>query len=452
LKNLSKFEDSKKFVQLALTLDPKNETFEILEKYLTDYEKIDAKKSLEFKEKGNSLFAENKLNEAMEEYNQAIEFNPIDPTLYHNRALVFQMLKKQENSKLDYHKSLEIDPKYVKARFKLATIYFEEKKDSECLNVLREGLEMNPKDSNLLPMFNIVFKRNQTVAMENLTTAQELYFEKEFDKALNLCNDSLNKFIEIGDKQGLEKGYNLLGSIYFSLNNFSRASICYNACLKFQQELSDAEGQAKTLNNLGTLCYTFHDDQHAVLYFEEAFKILKSLKKDYSHVLKNLISACLVSKNYKKALESNFELLKISKEEDNISIYQSIGRCYKLSSDYEKAIDVYLKAYELSKSLNDEPSEIQSLIGVGNCYEMLREFEKSIEYYGWSLEKCNETKNMNGKGETYENLGWVYFEMKEFEKSLSNFENSLIIFQNIKNDEKISTLKSNIDSVKSKIK
>ena len=432
-------------------MNPDDLTLKQLEEEYKNFDKIDFEKSEKFKEIGNKFFENGNLKEALENYNLAIEFNPIDSKIYHNRGFVFQKSKEIEKAKEDYQKCIEIEKSYVKARFKLASIYFEEKDDSKCLEVLREGLELNPKEENLLSLFKIIFNKVQKKTIETLESAQEAYFKKDYAKALNECNDSLNKFIEIGDKSGLEKGYNLLASIYFSLNNFSRASICYNECLKYQKELKNKEGEANTLSNLGTLCYTFHDDINASLYFEAAFKMLKEIKKDVKPVLKNLSTVYFILSDYKKSLNYSNELLKITKGKDQIPAIQSIGKCQKFLKEYENSIDSYLKAYELSKTNDDPTSEIQSLIGVGNCYEQLENFEKAIEYYEWSLEKCQETENLSGQGESFENLGWVYYTMKENEKSLSNFEKSLFLFTQLKNDQKIQILNQNIKQIKESV-
>eukprot|EP01080_Neovahlkampfia_damariscottae_P003974 gene3974-7230_t len=451
LKNLKKFKQSKEIVKTGLEIDPDNTTLKQLKEEYTNFDKIDSEKSEKFKQIGNKFFNEGNLQEALENYNTSIEFNPMESSIYHNRGFLFQKNKEIEKSKQDYHKCIQLDKNYVKARFKLASIYFEEKNESKCLEVLREGLEMNPKEENLLSLFNVIFKKVQKISMENLTTAQESYFNKDLGNALTLCDEALNKFIEIGDKNGLEKGYNLLASIYFSMNNFSRASICYNECLKYQKELKYKEGEANTLNNLGTLCYTFHDDVNASLYFESAYKMMKEMKKDLKPILKNLVTVHFTLSKFQKSLDFSMELLKLSTGIEKISVLQSIGKCQKFMKEYENSINSYLKAFDLSKEYDEFVSQIQSLIGVGNCYEQLENFEKSIEYYEWSLEKSQENEYFSGQGESYENLGWAYYTMKEYSKSLSNFEKSKLMFLKMSNEQKVKTMDENIKTIKEKI-
>ncbi|XP_014216249.1 mitochondrial import receptor subunit TOM70 [Copidosoma floridanum] len=73
-----------------------------------------------FKTEGNKLFQSGKFDEAIEQYNQAIEACPPEcieelATYYQNRAAAYEKLQKYSSVKADCNKALELKPKYVKA-------------------------------------------------------------------------------------------------------------------------------------------------------------------------------------------------------------------------------------------------------------------------------------------------------------------------------------------------
>jgi len=66
------------------------------------------------KEKGNTLFKQNKFNEAIEYYERAIKINNTIEVLYSNKGTCEKCLKNYKQAIKDYKKALEINPKKYK--------------------------------------------------------------------------------------------------------------------------------------------------------------------------------------------------------------------------------------------------------------------------------------------------------------------------------------------------
>eukprot|EP01084_Bolivina_argentea_P251818 422497_1 len=67
------------------------------------------------KAEGNKLFRQRKYEEALEKYNEAIEYDDQNAVYYSNRAAAFLHLNKWSHAVIDGQKAIELDPNYTKA-------------------------------------------------------------------------------------------------------------------------------------------------------------------------------------------------------------------------------------------------------------------------------------------------------------------------------------------------
>ncbi|KAK9760544.1 hypothetical protein K7432_015320, partial [Basidiobolus ranarum] len=69
------------------------------------------------KVRGNSLYAQGKYEEAIQEYTKAIIKSPSTAIYYTNRALTYMKLKKWDSVIDDCEKAMELDPNSVKGYY-----------------------------------------------------------------------------------------------------------------------------------------------------------------------------------------------------------------------------------------------------------------------------------------------------------------------------------------------
>ncbi|MEM0149693.1 MAG: RNase H family protein [Candidatus Micrarchaeaceae archaeon] len=93
----------------------------IADEVTTEYSMVDPKAKEHWHE-GNRLFEEEKFNEAIEEYTQAIKIYGEYANAYFNRALAYTILKKWYNAERDLRFVLKIEPKSVDAPLLLGEI------------------------------------------------------------------------------------------------------------------------------------------------------------------------------------------------------------------------------------------------------------------------------------------------------------------------------------------
>ena len=98
------------------------------------------------KEKGNNLYRQQKYQSAIQMYDEAIAIKPSAP-LYLNRAICEYFLENFGTCIENSTKSLELDPKYVKAYYRRAMAYFQLKRLPAAIEDLKTIVKLDLKSS-----------------------------------------------------------------------------------------------------------------------------------------------------------------------------------------------------------------------------------------------------------------------------------------------------------------
>ena len=239
------------------------------------------------------------------------------------------------------------------------------------------------------------------------------YYKAMFLKETNGMEDEIINLLESSAKQGNNKAYYMLGSIYESKFEFSKAQeylkkgkdageIYSVYSYNYNKNLSDVYSRIEELNKklkddtinqmekkeLGTLIV------EKVSNYEEGYNILKDF----------------LSENYPPALYAKAKILELEdKEEEAIQIYNEIfmkNKYYLAGFELASKLVKTSKNYELAmKVLEDTNSDEPVISGYkGFVYENMKQYKKAEENYLKAVEK-NDIGIMVYLGSLYENLG-----------------------------------------------
>ena len=116
------------------------------------------------KQKGNAYVKENKLNEAIKCFSEAIDLKveTINNSIYlSNRAFINLKLENYGLALSDSNKAIEINPNYIKAYYRRASAYLFLRKYDEALSDLKLLQKHFPSDIRRIWVRNIVVTQQQ---------------------------------------------------------------------------------------------------------------------------------------------------------------------------------------------------------------------------------------------------------------------------------------------------
>lgn len=111
----------------------------------------------------------------------------------------------------------------------------------------------------------------------------------------------------------------------------------------------------------------------------------------------------------------NDEQIKEAKKEETDYNYKTMGRIYRREGRYDKAVEAYTAAIDLS------PEKAENYFNRGNIYVDLKEYDKAVEDYTKAIELNSEYFV------AYNNRGYIYDKLREHQKALNDFTKAIDI-------------------------
>lgn len=187
----------------------------------------DAKKALE---KAQNFVKKNKANEALREYEKAIQLYPKYTTAYYEMGRVLEMTGQTEPARQAYLKALEIDPKYLHPYRQLAGISIREQKWEDAAEYSGKAIKLNPVDFADVYFYNSVAH----------------YYLKHYDEAQTSAMEAK----KLDTRNRIPKVHQLLGAIYIEQADYAAASTHMKDYLKFLPAGQEAEQMQRQIEEL----------------------------------------------------------------------------------------------------------------------------------------------------------------------------------------------------------
>lgn len=237
--------------------------------------------------RGSIYFEIESIDKAFEEYEKAINTNPIDVDLYITRAQKYFELKKFNLAEADYKKALKIDESREIAHAGLGRNYIAQKKYAEAETALNKLIKLAPKYSEGFKFRARCFyeQHKYNEAIEDIFTAFEIADEDKFLREMLIDYSVENtvlaiskvnsKIIEYPEKS---TWYYLRSRINYDDNQFKKSIEDINKLLEIENE----DFKASLLAYKG-LCYlNLGLYQQSISSYSEAIRLDTSDADNYS--------------------------------------------------------------------------------------------------------------------------------------------------------------------------
>ena len=224
------------------------------------------------------------------------------------------------------------------------------------------------------------------------------YYKAMFLKETNGMEDEIINLLESSAKQGNNKAYYMLGSIYESKFEFSKAQ-------EYLKKGKDA-GEIYSV-------YSYNYNKNLADVYSRIEELNKKLKDDtINQVEKKELGTLIVEKvsNYEEGYNILKDFLSENyKEEEAIQIYNEIfmkNKYYLAGFELASKLVKTSKNYELAMKVLDDTNSDEPVISgyKGFVYENMKQYKKAEENYLKAVEK-NDIGIMIYLGSLYENLG-----------------------------------------------
>ncbi|KAI8031922.1 Protein TONSOKU [Camellia lanceoleosa] len=266
--------------------------------------------------------------------------------------------------------------------------------------------------------------------LDNLEQAQMILI-----KGLQICDEE--EVIE--DDDGRSRLHHNLGKVYMELRKWDKAREHIEKDIIICKRIGHCQGEAKGYINLGELHYRVQKCEDAILCYEKALKLAKSMEDEdaladqIGQNIETVREAMKVMDELKKEeqnlkkLMRNIPMVRGTANERKCLLQQnaSLDRLIEKSS----IIFAWLKHREFAKRKKRVASELcdkeklsDSFLVIGESYQRLRNFSKALKWYTKSWEIYKSIGNLEGQALAKINIGDILDSDGNCAGALSAFE------------------------------
>lgn len=110
-------------------------------------------------------------------------------------------------------------------------------------------------------------------------------------------------------------------------------------------------------------------------------------------------------------------------------VINTIGKFYKIRSQYDKALEYYQEAVEVFKNIGDLSLAAISFNNIGTVYHSKGDFELALENYVTSLKLKEKNGDKKSIGISYLNIGTIKISLEDYKNAEKDLRRALAIFE-----------------------
>ncbi|NEO57146.1 MAG: tetratricopeptide repeat protein [Okeania sp. SIO3B5] len=259
-----------------------------------------------------------------------------------------------------------------------------------------------------------------------LTMAVDYWWSDNQRKALELYEQSLKIYQEIGDKKGEALAIKNMGYRYFLLEDKEKELEFYTEALGIYREIGDSFGIANILDSLGRAYYFSGDVEKALEFYNQELEILQEASQFYSQI-------------------GDSETALIFEYRQPV-IWFAIGNIYSKLQDDKNEIEAYKQARKVYQELRDNEGEIDFLIKVAEYYGNQENLEKMVEFLTQAVKIYQEKGDFQAEANLLRDkiAGIYFYRLKDSETGFEILNKSLKIYRQIGKTEEVAKTLSRI--------
>ena len=294
------------------------------------------------------------------------------------------------------------------------------------------------------------YKPGLALAFKNI--GKGYYLQGKYKEAVINWQQAIEVYKLLNDKKGVANMLSNQGAVYFNQGDDAKALELNLQSLKMSEEINDSLRILTSSINIGIVylnkaaTYT-----KALEYFLRAHKLSMAINDKYSIGTSavNLGELYYKMGNNAKALEYLYQSEKAYKgTEDLPYTLNYIGRVFIKQNQFEKAIQIHTRAYEVSKKLDTKLDQTQSLVALAQAYQASGDITSAIKFFHEAVSVAIPLNANVEMKDAYQGLSESYSQQGDYSNAFK-YQNLLLAVKdsiyNINTDKKLGTLQFGFD-------
>lgn len=253
----------------------------------------------------------------------------------------------------------------------------------------------------------------------------------EYEKAIQLYEDTLLIAEELGDRQTIGHAYNGLGTIYRAEGKFDQAVDAYMKKLKTSTELGDKRGVGAACCNLGNVYQDMGEFAKAIELLQKYLVITEELGDIFgigqAHV--NLGVVFWNKGEHERAIKSLEKYLAISEEIGDkrgiVIATGNLGEAYAERFEYRKAVLLLERSLDLARELGLKTAAANASCSLAHAYGEMGDIEKARRCIGAAHDFFMKGGNKRAIGNVCNVLARLALLQNDIKKALAYAENAV---------------------------
>ena len=259
------------------------------------------------------------------------------------------------------------------------------------------------------------------------------------EKSIAYLEQALNVYQMLEDRHMEASSLLALGHVYWFMGEYDKTSTLGKQSLAIAEEIRDINIKVSALNILGNVYRAQGEIEKAIGKYESSLLLVEQMgDESYKRaIFNNLGLSYHILGDYKKAFDYHQQSLVIAEKStnkiDKMAALGFLGLYYFSVGDYSTAIHYHEQSIAIAQKSGIVSAESESLMAIGNIYFNIGDYDRAIDYYQKSLLITKEAGQYSLEGGSLISIGQVYTALDENEKAIDYYKQALSIAREIGN-------------------
>jgi len=219
------------------------------------------------------------------------------------------------------------------------------------------------------------------------------------DSTIFYCTKAYDLGVKIGLKKNLSRPLSFLGLAYTNRGNYKKSLEFHEQAIKVAADQKDSVQLGHSYNNLGRMFFDAGDWVRAFSNFLSSKEIFEALdnKAGMAYAYRSLASIYQTQKEFDKAITMSEKAYQIRKELGDqrgvISSLIEFGLLYESNGDTKEALEKFKQADALALAIDDKVTTAELAMAIAEIQVQESQFEQALKNANQVLSTISETTN-----------------------------------------------------------